>query len=304
MEIRLMNHGIVFDLDPIFIHFGSVRITYYGVLFASMLLVGFFFWRHQLVRGGYSADLAEKYTVWGIIGFIAGCRLGHCLFYESDKYLSHPLSILKFWEGGLASHGGGIGVLTVLIIMAYKERINLIELIDRISLTFATGATFVRFGNFLNSEIVGRATDVPWAVRFMRYDHGAVARHPSQLYEFGLGLFCLCALLLADRWAGKERRPVGLMAGLFGVIYFPGRFFLEYVKEYQALDTTSTFTMGQYLSIPFFILGVIFLIYAKNQPPKPAPVPAEAVIKDDKPKQPQKNKTKKKKKRSKKKKAN
>jgi len=300
-----MNHGIVYNLDPIFIHFGSVRITYYGVLFASMLLVGFLFWRHQLVRGGYSEELAEKYTVWGIIGFIAGCRLGHCLFYEADKYLSNPLAILKFWEGGLASHGGGIGVLTVLIIMAYKERISLIELIDRISLTFATGATFVRLGNFLNSEIVGRATDLPWAVRFMRYDHGAVARHPSQLYEFGLGLFCLCALLAVDRLAGKERRPVGLMAGVFGVIYFPGRFFLEYVKEFQALDSTSAFTMGQYLSIPFFFMGIAFLIYARMQPPKPVPAPAEPVKSEEKTAQTKKSgtgKTKKKKKRSKKKK--
>jgi prolipoprotein diacylglyceryl transferase len=295
-----MNHGIVFDLDPIFIHLGSVRITYYGVLFASMLLVGFLFWRHQLVRGGYTAEVAEKYTVWGIIGFIAGCRLVHCLFYETDKYLANPLAIFKFWEGGLASHGGGIGVLTVLIIMAYKERINLIELIDRVSLTFATGATFVRLGNFLNSEIVGRASDLPWAVRFMRYDGGAVARHPSQLYEFGLGLLCLLTLLLVDRLAGKERRPIGLMAGVFGVIYFPGRFLVEYLKEFQALESGSALTMGQYLSIPFFFLGVAFLIYAKSQPPKPAPEPVEAPKPAPKAKPAQ---TKKKKKGSKKKKA-
>ena len=220
-----MTHGIIYNLDPIFIHIGPFRITYYGLFFSAMILIGFLFWRHQLLRGGYSGEMAEKYTVWGLVGFFIGCRLGHCLFYEPAKYLADPLSMLKFWEGGLASHGGTAGILAAGMFMAWKEKINPIEILDRVTFTAATGATLVRFGNFTNSEIVGRATDLPWAIRFMRYDGGAVARHPSQLYEAGLGILIFIVLLLADKWAGKEKRPIGLLSGLLGVIYFSGRCF-------------------------------------------------------------------------------
>jgi len=117
------------------------------------------------------------------------------------------------------------------------------------------GAAGIRLGNFLNSEIVGRATDVPWAVRVMHYDNGAVARHPSQLYEFAMGLAILGALVLADRWAGREKRPLGLMTGLFLTLYFAGRFCVEFVKERQT-PWEAALTTGQFLSILPFAAGV------------------------------------------------
>jgi prolipoprotein diacylglyceryl transferase len=136
----------------------------------------------------------------------------------------------------------------------------------------ALGSAAVRLGNFFNSEIVGRPTDLPWAVRFPIHDcrsqslcSAAVPRHPSQLYEFALGMLVLLGLFLIDRWAGKEKRPLGLLAGMFFVLYFTGRFLVEFVKEYQ-VDTlvveSSTLTMGQYLSIPMVLFGVLLVAWS------------------------------------------
>jgi prolipoprotein diacylglyceryl transferase len=142
-----------------------------------------------------------------------------------------------------------------------KYKLRFLEVLDRMAMPSAVGAAAVRLGNFFNSEIVGRQTDVPWGVQFPRYDDmmglPPTVRHPSQLYEFALGMTVLLVLFLADRWAGKEKRPLGLLAGLFLVFYFAGRFSVEFVKEYQTLS--DGLTMGQYLSLVPFTAGVLLL---------------------------------------------
>ncbi|MFO8071645.1 MAG: prolipoprotein diacylglyceryl transferase [Polyangia bacterium] len=248
---------------------GPLQIRYYGVLFAGMLYIGFLLWRWQMIRGGHSPDLADRFLIWGVIAVLVGSRLGHVFFYEPSKYLADPVSILKVWEGGLASHGATIGLVAALVLFALVYKVRILEVLDRFSMPSAVGAAAVRLGNFLNSEIVGRETDLPWAVRFVRYDGGAVARHPSQLYEFLLGMGVLFSLWIADRAAGREKRPLGLLAGLFLTIYFTGRFFVEFVKEYQSLDGSESFlTMGQYLSIVPLAAGIVLLAWvaAKRRP--------------------------------------
>ena len=255
-----MSHGIVFDFDPKLVTLGPITIRYYGVIFAATLLFGYaLFWR-QMRRGGHSQELANTFLIWGVLGTVAGARLGHCLFYNPGLFISDPLKVLMVWEGGLASHGATVGIFLALLLFARKYHLSLIELMDRTSMSAAVGAAGIRLGNFLNSEIVGRATDLPWAVRFVQHDGGTVARHPSQLYELGLGIFVLLIIYLADRWAGREKRPKGLLCGLFFTIYFAGRFAVEFVKEYQALPD-SWLTMGQYLSIVPFLLGVGLLVW-------------------------------------------
>lgn len=264
--------AFVWKINPTIVHLGPLELRYYGIIFASMLYIGFLIWRKQALRGGYSEELADRYLMWGVIGVLAGARLGHCLFYEPERYLSDPITILYFWKGGLASHGATIGVSLSLILFALRYKLGILETLDRMTMPSAVGAAAVRLGNFFNSEIVGRQTDVPWAVRFPLHDchsltpcAAAVPRHPSQLYEFTFGLLVLFTLYMADRLAGKEKRPVGMMTGIFLGMYFFGRFMIEFVKEYQVdklVDGHSSLTMGQYLSIIPCTLGIAVFIWS------------------------------------------
>ncbi len=264
--------AFIWNVNPTIAHLGPFQLRYYGIIFASMLYIGFVIWKKQALRGGYSTEIADKYLMWGVVGVLAGSRLGHCLFYEPERYLSDPISILYFWKGGLSSHGATIGVIVSIVLFSLKNKLGLFETLDRMTMPSAVGAAAVRLGNFFNSEIVGRPTDVPWAVRFPLHDcrslapcDAAVPRHPSQLYEFFFGLFVLLTLYLADRFAGKEKRPVGMMTGIFLGLYFLGRFLIEFVKEYQAeweVDAPSGLTAGQYLSIIPCAAGLVIFAWS------------------------------------------
>jgi len=259
------------NLDPVLVEtgkveiwghtFGPLMIRYYGVVFVVTILVAFQFWKSQMRRGGHSEGIVHGFFVWGVAAVIIGARLGHCFFYDASFYLSHPELIPQFWRGGLASHGAAIGLITALILYARRHRLPILDVIDRFAMSAAMGAAGIRLGNFLNSEIAGRPTSVPWAVRFMLYEENPIPRHPSQLYEFAIGLSVLAVLVLADRLAGKEKRPRGLMAGLFLTLYFAGRFCVEFFKEYHIEALRGGLTMGQYLSIIPFICGVVMLIW-------------------------------------------
>lgn len=151
-----------------------------------------------------------------------------------------------------------MGITLTIIFFALANKMKMVDLSDRFSFSAAVGASGVRLGNFLKSEIVGRPTSLPWGVKFPRYEANPVPRHPSQLYEFAMGVAILGVLLLIDRYAGRERRPRGLLMGSFLVLYFAARFVVEFFKEFQAFDD-SALTMGQYLSIPCFIGGSVLL---------------------------------------------
>ena len=257
-----MNESFIFNLDPILLRIGPIQIRYYSLIFATTIFIGYLIWRHQIMRGGYPKELAERFFLWGFIAIIVGGRLGECFFYGGSRYLEDPISILYVWKGGLSSHGVTLGLLIALITFATKNNLKIIEVLDRFSMSAALGAAMVRLGNFFNSEIVGSSTDVPWGVKFIRYDGGIVTRHPSQLYEFALGIFVLLLLYFTDKRAGKEKRPIGLLSGLFFTTYFFGRFMVEFVKEHLVLKD-SFLTMGQYLSIIPFFAGVGILIWSK-----------------------------------------
>ncbi|MGC6415936.1 MAG: prolipoprotein diacylglyceryl transferase [Bradymonadia bacterium] len=296
----------VWNADPNLFHLpdflpmiGGRGIRYYGAIYVCVFLGGFWLWKWQMLRGGRSLEQAERFFTMGFLGTIIGSRLGHCLFYEPEVYLKDPIRILYFWQGGLASHGGTIGLICVLVYFANREKMQIREVLDRFSLSAAWGATLIRVGNFMNSEIVGRVADGQSGVKFPRYEyyHNAAARipcetscaaaepntcslvndfcmslakvpwrHPSQLYEVVMGTAVFLALWLIDRRFG-EKRPIGLMGFSFLLLYFTGRFVVEFYKEFQALGPErSSFTMGQYLSIPFMILGGFGIYYSlKNR---------------------------------------
>lgn len=243
-----------------------LEIRYYGVLFAAALFVGYYLMRWQFRRGGYGDEKAEALFLYAALGIIIGARLGHVLFYEPGRFLSNPVEILRIWHGGLASHGAAIGVLLALWLFKRKHRVPYVEVTDRLAMSIALCSSFIRIGNFLNSEIVGRAWDGPWAVVFTRYD--SVPRHPSQIYEVLMSWIVFGILYLVDRHY-EEERPRGMISSILLIGYFTLRFVVEFFKERQvdAIQQTVqqgdfSLTMGQYLSIPFVLAGVGWLVYA------------------------------------------
>lgn len=259
--------GFVWDIDPAIIVIGPIQLRYYGILFGTTLLVGYYFFQKQMKKYGYSEDVSEKYLLWGVLGAVVGARLVHCFFYEPVFFLNNPVEIIKVWKGGIASHGATLGLFISAIWFARARKIPFSILGDGIVFAAAVGATLVRIGNFMNSEIVGRVTTVPWGVHFMRYDdHGKYLRHPSQLYEAAGGLVVLLILLAVNSYL-KDRKYPGIFSGIFLIGYFIFRFLVEYVKEFQ-IDPQDTFplTMGQCLSIPFIIIGIWLIVRALRRP--------------------------------------
>lgn len=206
--------------------------------------------------------LTDRLTWFVMLGTIIGARLGHVFLYDWPRYQQNPSAILKIWEGGLASHGGTIGVLlSVMLYMRFiRERfpeLRLLTLLDNIALPTALVATFIRIGNFFNQEIIGTQSDLPWAINFGHPwdDSGLFPRHPAQLYE--AASYLLTFFVLGYLWIQKrERLKTGYLTGLFFVMVFTSRFFVEFFKVSQGgvLDDLHLQT-GQILSIPFIALG-------------------------------------------------
>jgi prolipoprotein diacylglyceryl transferase len=244
-----------------------VGIRYYSLLFVGVFLGGYMLLNWQIKRGGGSEEAAGDFIVYGVLGVLLGSRLGHVLFYDLDKALEDPLWVLEIWTGGLASHGAVLGLILAMFLFTRKRGVPFLEGADRFAFSAALGATLVRVGNFFNSEIVGRKVpDQSWGVRFPRFDNHVAEvplRYPTQLFEVLLGLVVMAGLFIADRALGKEKRPRGALISVFFVLYFAGRFTVEFFKEFQAKqDYTNFLTMGQLLSIPGFLLGVFGLIWA------------------------------------------
>lgn len=254
------------DIDPALFHLGSWELRYYSLIFVVVFLGGYQLLRWQVMRGGGEERDASDFFVYGVLAVLIGARLGHCIFYDYEKALNDPLWVLQIWTGGLSSHGAVIGLIVAMWRFTKVRGIPFLEGADRFSFSAALGATLVRIGNFFNSEIVGKATDQSWGVKFPRYieKHGdpIVYRHPTQLYEATLGIVVFLTLYYADRTFGKEKRPRGLLISLFFLVYFTGRIFIENFKELQvrSIEEAAGFTMGQMLSAPLAILGLYGVI--------------------------------------------
>jgi phosphatidylglycerol:prolipoprotein diacylglycerol transferase len=254
--------GFSWNIDPVAFSLGPLQVRYYGLLMACVLVIGYHLWTWQMRKAGYDPDQVISFPFYIVILAVVGARLGHCFFYDPAYYLAHPVSIIKVWRGGLSSHGAAIGILAAIFLYSHRKNIPLYLILDSNSFVVALIATLVRIGNFMNSEIVGRVTDLPWCVRFIRFqDGGKYCRHPSQLYEACFGLLIFIGLLLLERRLGK-RRPPALLSAVFMVAYFACRFLVEFVKEHHILSPASPLTMGQYLSIPFFLIGLALLTFS------------------------------------------
>ncbi len=251
-----MEH-FVWDFSPEIFKIGAFAPRWYGLMFALGFMVGYSIMQKIFLREGRNEEDLSSLLFHLMVGTIVGARLGHCLFYEPDYYLSHPLEILFVWRGGLASHGGTLGVL--LSVWLYKLKHpdqGYIWLADRLAFPVAFTAACIRIGNFFNSEILGKPSDVPWAIIFSAAGDNT-PRHPAMLYEAAcyLVLSATLGLLYFKTKAGETKgRLIGLM--LTGI--FTARFFLEFVKENQVpFENDLPLNMGQLLSIPFIIVGLL-----------------------------------------------
>jgi phosphatidylglycerol---prolipoprotein diacylglyceryl transferase len=257
--------SITWDVSPELFSLGPVVIRYYGLLFVLGFITGYYiFQRFYRIEGIPIAEV-DRLSVWVFVGSVIGARLGHVFFYEPHYYLQNPLDIFKVWEGGLASHGGTIGLFITLWFYAQRKFPRYLWILDRMSLATALAGAFIRLGNLMNSEIYGHYTDLPWGFIFVR-DFQSIPRHPTQIYE-ALAYFGVFIFLWVLYNRKKTLTPRGIMIGWFLILVFGARFMVEFVKEVQVgFEEGMLLNMGQILSIPFIVLGVVFLIFAHKVP--------------------------------------
>jgi prolipoprotein diacylglyceryl transferase len=258
---------IPWDVNPEIFRAGSFAVRWYGLLFASSFLFGYFIMKKMFVNEKLGDEVLDRLTIYMAVGTIAGARIGHCLFYEPAFYLSHPLEILKIWHGGLASHGAAIGILIALWLFAGKERKGYGWILDRIAVVVALSGFLIRMGNLMNSEIYGIETTVPWGFVFLRNGETA-PKHPTQIYE-ALAYLCVFFLLYRMYWKKKGDVYHWKLISIFLILVFSSRFFIEFLKEDQvAFEATMKLNMGQLLSIPFILMGCYGLYWSlKNKVP-------------------------------------
>ena len=259
------------SIDPVLIEIGPLAIRWYGLMY----LLGFVFalWlanrRADKPGSGWTREQVSDLLFAGFLGVVLGGRIGYVLFYNFELFLANPLYLFKVWTGGMSFHGGLLGVITAMIWYARKNGRTFFNVADFVAPLVPFGLGVGRLGNFINGELWGRTTDVPWAMVFPT--GGPLPRHPSQLYEFFLeGLVLLIILNVFIR----KPRPAGAASGLFLLGYGGFRFFVEYFREPDAhLGLFGGWiSMGQILSLPMVIGGLLMMLWAyKTQPTsKPA----------------------------------
>lgn len=276
---------IVWDWDPTFIMVGELDIRWYGLMWAVGILLAERVISHICKHEGLPQSTVESAFIWIVLGTFIGARVGHCLFYEPETYLPEPWRIITdIRDGGMASHGATIGILLGIWIFVRRNHLPFVWGIDRIGIVAPLAGAIIRFGNLFNSEIVGKPSDLPWAFQFVRHDAprafveygGDVpasllaeipARHPAQLYEAMcyLATFALLMWMYYKRDLGR-RRP-GLLFGVAMIGIFLTRFFIEFLKERQVeFEEAMTLDMGQWLSLPFILLGIVMIVRAMRRP--------------------------------------
>jgi phosphatidylglycerol:prolipoprotein diacylglycerol transferase len=254
-------------IDPVAVAIGPFVIRWYALAYIAGLLIG---WRYCLVLADRPPRLIERrdiddFLVWATLGVVLGGRIGYVLFYQPGYYLQHPVEALYLWHGGMSFHGGALGVTLAIVLFTRARRLPVLAFSDVVAEAIPIGLFFGRIANFINGELFGRETDVPWAMAFP--NGGPVPRHPSQLYEAVCEGLLLFLLLLIAEHRGARRRP-GIVTGLFLVGYAVARMSGELFRQPDAqlgflvLGTT----MGQLLSIPVLIAGILLIWWARRQP--------------------------------------
>ena len=258
------------QFDPVAISLGPLSVHWYGLMYLLAFLQFWWLGRHrilahpQLAQAGWTLPQLDDLLFYGVLGVIVGGRLGQVLFYEPGYYLTHPLQILAVWKGGMSFHGGFLGVLVAMGLYARKTDRRWLEITDFIAPLVPLGLAAGRIGNFINGELWGRTADpsLPWAMVFPWVDD--LPRHPSQLYQAGLeGLLLFVVLWLYSRQA----RPRGAISGVFLIGYGILRWLAEYFRSPDdgIFGLSQTVSMGQWLSLPMVLSGIVFVIVAQRR---------------------------------------
>jgi phosphatidylglycerol:prolipoprotein diacylglycerol transferase len=254
------------QFDPVAIHLGPIGIRWYGLMYLVGFGAGVLLGKYRAVKQpwhGFGKAQVDDLLFYLVVGVIAGGRLGYVLFYKPGYYLANPLEIFYLWQGGMSFHGGFAGVLIAMALFARKTGKPWLAVTDFLAPLCPTGLAAGRLGNFINGELWGRVTDVPWGTVFPEVDR--LPRHPSQLYEFALEGVVLFVLL----WVFSSKpRPVGAVSALFLIGYGIFRFSVEFTREPDSFLGLLTLglSMGQWLSVPMVIAGVAMMIWSYRQP--------------------------------------
>ena len=251
---------IEWSVSPEILKLGPFSLRWYGLLFAAAFLISF-----KIMTGIYKAENKSEKDLndglWAVIlGTVLGARIGHCLFYNPLYYLTNPLEILQIWKGGLASHGAAVGILTAIYFYTKsRKNISYIWMMDRLVIVVALSGMMIRIGNLFNSEIIGRPTNASWGFVFTAIDD--VPRHPTQIYEALAYLIVFVVLYRLYKTKITELKK-GFIFGLFLILVFGFRFFVEFLKEDQTyFEAYLPLNMGQILSIPLIILGIWLIVH-------------------------------------------
>jgi phosphatidylglycerol---prolipoprotein diacylglyceryl transferase len=259
---------IHWSANPDIFHIGSLSVRWYGLLFATGLLIGYYIGEWMLKSEGVQPKWIESLFFYIIIATIVGARLGHVFFYGWDYYSQNPADIIKVWHGGLASHGGAFGIMIAMYIHSrLVTKRTVLWTLDRIVVPTALVAVMIRIGNLMNSEIYGVQTDLPWGFVF-NLNGEVLPKHPTQIYEALAYLISFAYLMFLYKKTTAKNRP-GLLLGVFFILIFTARFFIEFIKEDQeAFEAGMLLNMGQWLSVPFILGGIFLVVRAKKLPEK------------------------------------
>ena len=255
-----MTTELHWNVDPVIFAWRGFSLHWYGVLFAGAFLLGFRVMRRIYVHERRPVQELDTLLLQIMAGTVIGARLAHCFFYEPEYYWAHPVEVLKVWRGGLASHGGAIGVLIAVgWFCRQRDRPNFFWMLDRLAMAAVVAGAIIRIGNFFNSEIVGKPASF-FGIVFDRVDQ--FPRHPVQLYE-SMAYGIIFAVLW---WLYRTKRPqTGVLTGLYLSLVFSARFVLEYFKEPQAAyEQGFAITVGQWLSVPFIVCGIALLCFRRR----------------------------------------
>jgi phosphatidylglycerol:prolipoprotein diacylglycerol transferase len=258
-------------IDPVALQLGPVAIHWYGLTYLAAFGLFFFLASRRLKHSPFAQVTqpapwtlkdVEDLLFLGVVGVVLGGRIGYCLFYKPGYYLAHPLEILAVWQGGMSFHGGMLGVIAAMALLAWKRGRHWLEVTDFVAPCVPTGLAAGRVGNFINGELWGRAADasLPWAMVFPQ-SGSLLPRHPSQIYQFLLEGLLLFAVLW---WLARKPRPLGWVSGAFLIGYGALRFIAEYFREPDAhLGLLSMgLSMGQWLCVPMVLIGVAMVLWA------------------------------------------
>ena len=251
------------NFDPVAFQIMSFEIRWYSLAYIAGIIIGWLLCKKVFIRKSDINEKFDDYITYLVIGIIIGGRLGYIIFYNFSYYINNFFDIFKVWEGGMSFHGGLIGIIVASILFSKKHNQDSFLYMDLVSLVAPIGIFFGRLANFINSELYGTPTDIPWAVTFIQIDN--LSRHPSQLYEAILEGIILFIILMYFKNKDYLKKP-GLISGLFLIFYSIFRFFIEFVRvpDEQLGHLIFELSMGQIISLIFFVIGII-LFYLKNE---------------------------------------